>query len=96
MKSLYFFALLMLSAAASLLPAQTAASAPSTYYRVRISFNTRADWASLETSDPRVLLNRKISAQGNPNVLTFGTNKVLIGQDLGSAMGGNSVGLLVD
>ncbi len=76
--------------------AQTVTPAPTSYYRLRFSFNTKADWATLSTTDPRVLIVRQISSQNNPQILTMSTGQVSIAQPITSAIAGNSVGVLVD
>ena len=88
--------LLAVTAATQFVSAQTVAQAPTSYYRLRISFNTKSDWASLETSDPRVLLNRQMGTQGAPSVYTLTTNQVMIGQPGNAAAAGVAVGVTVD
>ncbi len=91
-----FVFLLTLTSCAPAVVAQTITPAPTSYYRLRFSFNTKSDWASLETSDPRVLIARQISTQNNPSIYTMSTAQVMIGQPTASALGGNAVGVLVD
>jgi hypothetical protein len=93
-KPVYLF--LALSSLVPTLAAQTVTPAPTSYYRLRFSFNTKSDWASLETSDPRVLIARQISTQNNPQVYTMSTGQVMIGQAASLARAGNTVGVEVD
>lgn len=96
MKSLLLTFTILASGLVQTIHAQPVVPAPDSFYRLRFSFNTRSDWAALETSDPRVLSSRQISTQGTPSVYVMSTNQILMGQPTPSARAGSVVGVLVD
>lgn len=67
------------------------------FYRVRLEYSTTSDHSTLEVADPAAVLTmRPISQTGNLLWAQRDVDRLSLNQDLGAALAGQSVGVVVD